>query len=416
MEKRQPTQEKAQELYLKAGEVFHPATPIQTQELFAGRLAQLSKVADAVLQTGLHVVLYGERGVGKTSLANILAPVLEQMKKGHVVAKVNCDGTDSFGSIWKKAVQSLELRQQRPGMGFTASDVEVVTTAADLLGPKTTPHDILRLLSPLAFPLVCVFDEFDRFPRREASVFTDLIKTMADYGLPHSLVLVGVADTVAQLVEDHASVERALMQVHLPRMTEEELRQILDKASDEMGVQFAPEAVDRIVRVSQGLPHYTHLLGRDAVRAALDRRSLQVTIADVSTGAQQATEDAQETIKRQYHEATRSGRKDALFEEVLLACALASKDELSFFQAADVVEPMSTIMGKQYQIPSFARHLKAFCEPARGAILERTGTKRRFRYRFTSPLMEPYVVMRGLATGRLEDDVMRRFGGGPREE
>lgn len=202
------TEEEAETLYLKAGEV----TPIRTRELFAGRLEQLAKVADAVFQKGLHVVLYGERGVGKTSLANMIPGVLESV-----------------------------------GVG-------------------------------------------------------------------------------------------------------------------------CGKAVDAVL----------------------------------------------ETTKTQYHEATRSGRKDALFDQVILACAMAPKDELSYFQPADIAAPMSSIMGKPYGIPSFAKHLNAFCDKGRGKILERTGVTRRYRYRFTDPLMEPYVVMRGLKTGLVSSDVLDEFTGDSR--
>src|ERR1017187_1498602 len=57
-----------------AGKVLQPRTPITNRELFAGRWSQLTTVADAVAQPGLHVAIYGERGVGKTSLANVVKP------------------------------------------------------------------------------------------------------------------------------------------------------------------------------------------------------------------------------------------------------------------------------------------------------------------------------------------------------
>jgi hypothetical protein len=55
---------------------------------------------------------------------------------------------------------------------------------------------------------------------------------------------------------------------------------------------------------------------------------------------------------------------------------------------------------KKYDIPSFARHLASFCKRERASVLKKSGMKRRFRYRFTDPLMQPFVIMKGLADGK----------------
>ena len=54
------------------GTVFKPSAPINREDLFAGRLSQIRDVVDAINQQGQHAVLYGKRGVGKTSLANMI--------------------------------------------------------------------------------------------------------------------------------------------------------------------------------------------------------------------------------------------------------------------------------------------------------------------------------------------------------
>ena len=61
---------------LKIGQLFTPATPINKRDLFAGRLEQAGKVVDVICQRGQHAIVYGERGVGKTSMSNVLASFL----------------------------------------------------------------------------------------------------------------------------------------------------------------------------------------------------------------------------------------------------------------------------------------------------------------------------------------------------
>ena len=59
-------------LDFEAGKVFTPAVPVSERELFSGRIDQLRRVFDAINQHGQHAIIFGERGVGKTSLANII--------------------------------------------------------------------------------------------------------------------------------------------------------------------------------------------------------------------------------------------------------------------------------------------------------------------------------------------------------
>ena len=303
-----------EELYIRSGQIFTPATPIQSKELFAGRLAEIARVADAVGQTGLHVAIYGERGVGKTSLANILS----ELPLGYQTVRVPCDTKDTFESAWNKLARRLPLLEA----GFGADgDRSRLTLPAD-----ATPDDVLLFLERQN-PIVCIFDEFDRLPRTETSPFSDLIKALSDGAVPSTVVLVGVAESVTDLVHDHASIERALVQVEMPRMRPEELREILSKAAGQLNVNFSGNALSLIVDLSQGLPHYTHLLGRESVRSAARDQHRAVGVRAVRVGIQTAIQDAHETIRDQYSNAVHSARSDALYREVLLACALARKGD-----------------------------------------------------------------------------------------
>jgi hypothetical protein len=89
---------------------------------------------------------------------------------------------------------------------------------------------------------------------------------------------------------------------------------------------------------------------------------------------------------------------------VLLACALAPKNQLGYFTAGAIRDPLDVIAGRRIEIPAFARHLKQFLEPERGAVLRREGEKRSYFYRFSDPIVQPYVILNGLAEGMLTDE------------
>jgi Cdc6-like AAA superfamily ATPase len=393
--------------------LFSPAAPVAKQQLFAGRQSQMDLLLQTVAQAGQHAVIYGERGVGKTSLAATMADLLQGTD---IAARTNCDGTDTFGTIWRKVLEEVRLVQEVSGAGFAAEAWEIVSTAADALpaDENVSPNDVRRVLQRLGQVkhVVIFIDEFDRLTD-EASRghFADTIKTLSDQLIDATLVLVGVADNVDQLIAEHRSVERAVVQIPMPRMSAAELGEIVDRVgSVEMTIES--DARGRITRLSQGLPHYTHLLAQAAALSAVDRGSTEITLQDVNSATQVAIANAQESIISAYHRATMSTR-ETLYPQVVLACALTQGDDLGYFASGDVREPLTAIMKRPYDIPAFSQHLNELSDPkgGRGPVLQKIGSTRKFRFRFINPLLQPYVIMKGIAEGTLGSELLERFTG-----
>jgi hypothetical protein len=240
-------------------------------------------------------------------------------------------------------------------------------------------------------------------------LFADTIKILSDQAIRVTVVPVGVGDSVTDLIDEHASIARALVQVEMPRLPLSERREIVDKGLAAAGMTITVEAGERIVYLSQGLPHYVHRLAQQAGIAAAEREDLEVNSDDVDFAIKSVVTDTQESVAKDYHASTYSTRPDALYEDVLLACACAPADDRGYFRAAAVEGPLSAIMGKPYKVPAFARPLEAFRSDERRRILTREGSPKYYRLRFRDPLPQPYVIMRGLRSGKITNPDLRRF-------
>jgi len=68
-----------------------------------------------------------------------------------------------------------------------------------------------------------------------------------------------------------------------------------------------------------------------------------------------------------------------------------------------VQEPLADILKKPIGIDGFNPNLKELSSEKRGKVLQQIGSERIYRYRFTNPAMQPYVIMKGIQDKFLDE-------------
>src|SRR6266446_7639425 len=292
--------------------VFRPGTPIDRQQLFAGRLDQVNDVLNAALQPGRHVIMFGERGVGKTSLARVISEIIRASKGYRLLncGTINCEKTDNFNTLWRKIFRELSFARESNEVGFKGQAQQ-----ADVLLETTLPNrelnsdDIRYVLAKIKEHTLIIIDELDRLTDRSARTqLADTIKNLSDHSVNSTLIVVGVADSVEELISEHHSIERALVQVPMPRMSMKELTQIINTGLEAGSMTAEGSVTAWIARLAQGLPHYAHSLGLYSAFKAIESNRTNVTPDDV-LDATKTTVQKSHAIHSDYNKATSSPQK-----------------------------------------------------------------------------------------------------------
>lgn len=387
----------------EVNQLFTPSTPVTVADLFAGRTPQMVRIIDSIAEPGRHVLLYGERGVGKTSIAQIVQYLVPGRRDRIRYYRVPAFPPDNFHSIARKIFKKIKFRAD-------IGEGEQEYNATDLYTATITPDDFLEEFSRFNandVPIV-VIDEFNEITDADTSaLLANTIKALSDAGTNVTVIVVGVADNVSQLMKQHESIQRCTEEILMPRMTKDELKEVLEKRLVQLGFTIHGDAKWKIINLAKGLPSYVHSLGKHSCLHALDFGRLHIAETDVDAAINSLITSSDQSFKDIYEAATRSNQPGNLLRHALTACALAKTDEAGYFMPVAVKDPLSDILGRQVDIANFQNHLKAFIDPKRRSILQRVGEPRAYRFRFAQPAMQPYVIMQAIADGILPDAAKR---------
>ena len=296
--------------------VFTPAREVQDVDRFAGRENELNALSLALQSKGAQIVLYGQRGVGKSSLARQLirlasndSSIVSRLTTSphealdFIPIYIACD--DSVANIEALLLRLLTnedalapwlpfkvVEKQSSGeigAKFSVKVIELggkkgdsITERAQEIEADITSTFINACRSVVKsgaakHGLLLVIDEFDRVKNKDG--MASLLKTLGPEGV--TFALVGVATTVQDLVTDHESVARQLADGSIPvaPMSSDEMNEIFDRAERllEETVSFRKDARQWMIKIARGHPFYIHLVGKHALLRALASSANVVT-------------------------------------------------------------------------------------------------------------------------------------------
>tara|TARA_R110000744_G_C19360424_1_gene561378 strand:- start:2211 stop:3383 length:1173 start_codon:yes stop_codon:yes gene_type:complete len=375
-------------------QVFSPTSPIKQKDFFYGRINQLNKVADAINEEGQHAILYGDRGVGKTSLANIMATSYTNLYP----VKVTCNRLDNFQTLWQNALDGIQFSRKTDGIGFNPQQAEeIVRIGNQLRGIKIVrPNHIVQILNSLpAGKILFIFDEFDNISTQKTrSSFADLIKSMSDNNTNSTIVLVGISDSIENLIGNHQSLERCLKQVKMPKMKDDECEEIIINGLNKLEIGIDNKVKGKIIEFSSGFPHYVHLLCKYGAKEIIENEKRIFSDAYLSIAIRLGIENTSEQLRISYRKAILTSNSSSKWRDLLFACAIVKIDEFNAFTITDVVKIYNRITGRDVKNNSITYNLNQLVTENRGDVLVKLGKGMSTRYMFKNPMMRAFVKLK----------------------
>jgi Cdc6-like AAA superfamily ATPase len=392
---------------------FTPHQPIDP-EFFAGRIDEIKKIISALNQTRhrrtQHVMLTGERGIGKSSLAifakyianrpnEALGTDIQFLTAYYTVEKNQtlkdvCRGlaTGLLDSIERglatkcfEEIKKLKLHFSLhvPGVGEISTSSPQEQDSAEYL-----QADFVKAVKEL-------WNEAKE-THNGILLIVDEIHNLADFsGIGSFLKVVSEAWTVAghrqimflivglphipeRISEDDRSAPRIFSYVELRRMTREESLDILHKCLEKSGKRIEGKAARITAMRSGGFPYFLHQLGYDAFEADLDN---VIDVEDINKGLRKSLVQFERMFFGKMYKSVEGKLKQKIVDELARSFNIPRK---------------ATELEKTLKIKNIHQYLKP---------LERDGivVRNKARFQLSSALLAIYVRLFKTAARKQEE-------------
>ena len=401
------------EIAEKIAKYFRPSEPISQIDALFGRKLNIRQIERALLSPGKHVFVYGDRGVGKTSLARssvsgFLAKPVDR------VPFVSCDTNSDFFSIMSGVFDEAVRIDPNLFKGVEAEfGMNIGMFSAKARKPPSedgaSPNSVnqicdklRRLKSKIDGPLIVLIDEFDLISSVEdKKLFADLIKQVSDRALDVRFFFTGIAKSLEQLIGGHLSTDRYISSIELSPISHEARWDIIQSAFNAENILIPRDYVIRIGQISDGFPFYVHLMGEKLMYAAHDDPSFEgkITPEIYREAVRQAVDETQNLPRKAYELATKKHRNSASYEHALWAVAdgtLLQKQvtdiyERSYIRICDEL-PINDRLAKR----DFYQRLNSLKKASHGSII---CANPQGWYSFSENIIRGYVRLRAEQAG-----------------
>ncbi len=356
--------------------------PVINRDFFAGRHDAMAQLITSIEQNRVHVVIYGERGIGKTSLAHVFAETAREAR--YLVLYGSCGSDAEFSSMFKAFCARIP-RLYHSSVLPNSPEAERGDHFDSMLPEDFGPRELADVLSGVTGTRVLIIlDEYDRVVdpefRRDVA---ELIKNLSDRAARVQLVLTGVAQNLDELIGYAPSIRRNIVGLPMRPLSNNDVKELLTIGEKAAEIRYSEAATQMITTMAGGSPYLVRLLSHAAGLAALDAEVRVVTAEHGRAAVERVLTDWNASLPRRVQ--SNLAREEAKANwPLLIAAARAGSSTDGFFSADDVITELADKAVGGLANPAYVeRELKQFSGPQ--DLLERSDASGAARFRFAYP-------------------------------
>jgi Cdc6-like AAA superfamily ATPase len=388
----------------------------------AGNPGLQDRVIESLQQPGTQLRVFGETGVGKTSLVAFAAAETDRK-----LLTVECRSSQDFTDLIEQAISKIQGVRLTSYVKHRSESAELaaegkVPFLASITGKVTghagrdrtfeivqkSPVDLLiDLMSDDGYTLL-VLDNFqnivDQGTRTEIAQMMEVLSDRSSSTGDLKLVVVGIAEDAQTLLTPSPSVRRRTVDVGVPGMPDDEIRAILETGFRLLELKVDQGLLDYLVFYTDGFPFFAHTLGLNVARVARRAKVSVVSAMHLAAGLHRTLNEVDETYATRIRMAVGKGDRAQPKNQILQLLAQSTQRTWTCQSVVEIWERGTK--RDSSRLPIVETAMAALITHDHGAVLTRDETSTPHRYRFSDPYFRAYLRLAselGLSSGEREE-------------